>query len=68
MSWQVNSKFSALIILVNNGIIVDDLIKSNKNIAQELIDSISERSSASSVNFCEIKQFPTINFSHFEGW
>lgn len=50
MSWQINAKFSALIILVSNGISVSDLIDKNKNIAHELIDSISERSSAASVS------------------
>ena len=50
MGWQVNAKFSTLIILVNNGVTIDNLISYNENIAQNLIDSISERCSASSVS------------------
>lgn len=46
LNWQSNSKLNALIILLDNGISANDLICSNPNIANELIESVSERSTA----------------------
>jgi len=46
LSWQSNSKLNALIILLDNGVSSKDLIKMNASIADEMIEAVSERSTA----------------------
>jgi hypothetical protein len=46
LNWQSNSKLNALIILLDNGVSSNDLIKLNPNCANEMIDAVSERSTA----------------------
>ena len=46
LSWQSNSKLNALILLLDNSVSTKDLIKLNANIAEEMIEAVSERSTA----------------------
>lgn len=45
-SWQSNSKLNALIILLESGLSASKIYRNNRNIAHDLMSSISERSSA----------------------
>ncbi|CAF0722657.1 unnamed protein product [Brachionus calyciflorus] len=46
ISWQSNSKLNALILLIENGCSIQTLSKYNQNLSSELIEAITERSSA----------------------
>lgn len=46
ISWHSNSKLNALILLIENGISANKLIQMNPTIAIQLIEAITERSSA----------------------
>lgn len=46
MSWQINAKFNALILLLENGVKASRLIELNEQIAFELVKAITERSTA----------------------
>lgn len=49
MSWQSTAKYNVLTTLLDNGVNVNQLLQMSKNIANELIESINERSSACAV-------------------
>ncbi|RNA06826.1 Thyroid adenoma-associated, partial [Brachionus plicatilis] len=46
INWQSNSKLNALILLVENGCNIETISKLNQDLPADLIDSITERSSA----------------------
>lgn len=46
LNWQANSKLHGLILLVDNGIKASHVLQSSPRIASELIEAITERSSA----------------------
>jgi hypothetical protein len=50
LSWQSNSKLNALILLLDEAISVNNIMTLNPNIPNELIEAVTERSSACLVN------------------
>ena len=50
LSWQSNSKLNALILLLDGAISVSKIMTLNPNIPNELIEAVTERSSACLVN------------------
>ena len=46
ISWQKNSKLNALIALLDSAISANDIMKFNPNIPEEIIEAVTERSTA----------------------
>ena len=55
LSWQSNSKLNSLILLLDNAITVNQIMTLNPNIPNELIEAVTERSSACLVRRTKIQ-------------